>query len=724
MRHDWRVGVLAAVLGLVSPAAGLEDVAEGGLAGADAGFAPAAPDGRRSVLIRLAPSASLRGDRRAVADSLAADAGLDIEILRQFRYVPAVLVLAGETDIAALADDPRVDAIHAERVAFETLESAVPITQAPTMWTEGVEGQGRSIAVLDSGVDQSHPAFAGRIRDSACFGTPIAGFEDSFYSLCANGTTRDTESENAGDAALCEGFRQCEHGTLVSGAALGNSTSPLSQGVAREADLVVVQTKAGYTGDVCADGIRCRSGSISDLIAALEWLYDERDRLDLAAINMSVGFFRDDDGIGECDHPMEVIVRMLRDAGVAVTSANGNDGASTQGFPPCLPSTIDVGATDDFDRMATFSNNSSAVELLAPGVDLLLPVPTFYAESGYFTGAGTSAAAPMVAAAFTLLRQVQPRATTDQILTALQETGRQVFDVRLDHEGVPFNIERPRIKIADASTALETTFRFGPRLSAAVLPQMRSISPSPGADGVERDIGAGTATAFATLINSADYPARNCRITPPAFFTGQFSFTQTDPQTNAVVGAANTPVDIAAGGSASFVFAMTPDTAYSEMEMTLNFRCDGDFGAPSVAGVNRFVLSASGLGAPDLPAVAATLSGDGVVRGQVGGATAFAVSAVNIGADGALTVSVNDNGLTLPLSLEICPTNPSTGVCLEARAATTTQQLNNGDVGTYSVFVRADGDVAFLPARNRLRVEFRDAGGALRGSTSVAVRAD
>ncbi|MEE2566769.1 S8 family peptidase [Hyphobacterium marinum] len=685
-----------------------------GLAGTEEGGPLRAPDGRQVLLVALQPDALAADTRQdALFDRLEDVAGPGITVVQRFRYVPAVLVMASDAEAVRLRADPRVRSVHPELLADETLASGVPITQAPAMWSNGIEGHGRSIAILDSGVDQSHPAFAGRIRDSACFGAPIAGYEDSFYSLCANGTTRDTGSENAGDARLCEGFRQCEHGTLVAGAALGQGGPVNGDGVARGADLVVVQTKAGYTGDVCADGIRCRSGTISDLMLALEWLYDERDRLDLAAINMSVGFYRADAASGECgDHPMEVIVRLLRDAGVAVTAANGNDGESLQHFPPCLPSTIDVGATDDFDRVASFSNNSAAVELMAPGVDLTLPAPEFYAESGYFTGAGTSAAAPMVAGAFTLLAQAHPRATIEQRLDVLQTTGRQVIDVRLDQDGVPFNVIRPRINIADAATSLDTVFRYGPRLGAAVLPQMRSIGPG------------GTATAFATLVNASEYPATQCRITPPAHFEGVFSFTRTDPATNAVMGVENAPVDIPAGGSASFVFAMTPSAEYDSMEMTLNFRCDGGFGAPGIRGVNRFILSADNQAVPDLAAVSATLSGDGIVRSTVGGATAFAVSAVNIGTADDITVSVTDGGRDLGASIDICPTDPATGACSAPRAATATRSLATNTVGTYSIFVQTPDAIDFDPARNRLSVEFRDTGGGLRGATSVAIRAD
>lgn len=65
---------------------------------------------------------------------------------------------------------------------------------------------------------------------------------------------------------------------------------------------------------------------------------------------------------------------------------------------------------------------------------------------------------------------------------------------------------------------------------------------------------------------------------------------------------------------------------------------------------------------------------------------------------------------------------PQTGVCLVAPAASVTTTINANATPTFGIFVTASGSVPFSPAVNRVFVQFADASGAVRGSTSVAVR--
>lgn len=248
-------------------------------------------------------------------------------------------------------------------------------------------------------------------------------------------------------------------------------------------------------------------------------------------------------------------------------------------------------------------------------------------------------------------------------------------------------------------------------LLSAVLPGSRSVQ-----------VGA-TATAFVTIINAGAQPAASVGISlagpaPVAFF-----YQRTDPLTNVPTGAPNTPADIPAGGSQSFVVALTPLAAMAPTDVEFNFCGPGGLPVGTVKGLNTLLLSASTTPIPDIVALAATLAGDGIVNvpGPTGTGV-FAVATVNVGAGAAITATANTGGTALPTSLTICETNPTSGVCLAPPSSSVTTSINANATPTFGIFVQGTGDIPFNPAINRIFVNFQDTGGSTRGSTSVAVR--
>jgi len=240
-----------------------------------------------------------------------------------------------------------------------------------------------------------------------------------------------------------------------------------------------------------------------------------------------------------------------------------------------------------------------------------------------------------------------------------------------------------------------------------------------------RSVQVGTpATAFGTIINAGNSTAAGCSIAPLDNVAADFSYQTTDPATNALTGTANTPVDIPAGASQSYVFAFTPTADIAPIDVRLNYDCNNTDPAPIVTGLNTLLFSASSSPVPDIVALAATASNDGTVSlpGSFG-ANAFAVATVNVGASATITASVDTGGVTLPLGLALCETNPGTGACLGGTGASVTTTINTNATPTFSIFVSGDGTfVPFDPANNRITVRFRDGGGVTRGSTSVAVQ--
>jgi FtsP/CotA-like multicopper oxidase with cupredoxin domain len=244
---------------------------------------------------------------------------------------------------------------------------------------------------------------------------------------------------------------------------------------------------------------------------------------------------------------------------------------------------------------------------------------------------------------------------------------------------------------------------------SAVLPQSRSVQ-------------VGTpATAFATIANAGAGTASQCLISPQVSIPASFDYQTTDRVTNVTTGLANTPVDIGAGQSQSFVFAFTPNAPIPSTDIPLNFACANAPPAP-VSGINVLNLSASNTPVPDVIALVASADPGYVDLPGASGTGAFAVATVNLGAAAPITVSADTGDAGLPVSIAICQTNPATGACTASPAAKVTTNIGANARPTFGIFVTGNAAIPDLPAVNRVFVRFTETSGALRGETSVAVR--
>src|SRR5262249_17754670 len=149
-----------------------------------------------------------------------------------------------------------------------------------------------------------------------------------------------------------------------------------------------------------------------------------------------------------------------------------------------------------------------------------------------------------------------------------------------------------------------------------------------------------TATAFATMIWTGSEPATGCSITPSTQVPAAFLYQTTDPTTNALTGSPNSPVTIPPGGSQSFLIGLTPTAAFAPTDVQLSFACANTAAAPLTPELDTLLLSSSTGPVPDLVALSATLSGDGIVNiSGAAGAGAFSVATVNLGAADNVTAS-------------------------------------------------------------------------------------
>ena len=249
-------------------------------------------------------------------------------------------------------------------------------------------------------------------------------------------------------------------------------------------------------------------------------------------------------------------------------------------------------------------------------------------------------------------------------------------------------------------------------LFSAVLPASRSV-----------EVGA-TATAFATLINAGTATAEGCGLQLPDTLAAGFFYQSSDQETNAVVGQPNQPVDIPAGGSQSFVFGITPNEALSATEVALRFQCANATDAASFVGLNTLLLSASATPVPDLIALAATTTRNGVME-LTNNNGFFTAATINVGSASTITVSTDTGGTALPIILSLCQTNPATSACINPVVPNTEPvmvEIAEGDTPTFAVFASGDESIPLDPANSRVFIRFSDDSGEVRGATSVAVQ--
>ena len=247
---------------------------------------------------------------------------------------------------------------------------------------------------------------------------------------------------------------------------------------------------------------------------------------------------------------------------------------------------------------------------------------------------------------------------------------------------------------------------------AAVLPSTRAVAVNV------------PATAFATLINASTNDAASCSVDLASNIPATFSYQQTNPTTNAPIGPMNPLLDLAAGASATLVFSLTPTAAINSQDIEFDFECgNADSPAGVITGVNTFQLAATTGGSADLIALAATIGNTGITDiPGVDGTGTFSVATINLGNTDTITVSADSGDANLPVEFFVCETD-ATGNCVSELTASLSLEIAANDSGTFSVFVRGEGNVpGDDPANNRAFVRFTDSTGRGVGGTSVALQ--
>lgn len=280
---------------------------------------------------------------------------------------------------------------------------------APSLWGQGITGQGVVVATLDTGVDINHPDIGPKWRGGANSWFDPSGEYTSPY---------DTNG----------------HGTQTMGLIVGGDSGGSAIGVAPGAQWISARI-FDNSG----------SASYSNIHLAFQWLLDPdgdptvNDAPDVVSHAWGLS-----DAVGVCEPEFQADIEVLRAAGIAVAVSAGNAGpaSATSLSPANYALTLAVGAVDAFSNVANFSSRGPSAcdgtifpSVVAPGVNVRTADLTFggLIPDAYINVSGTSFAVPQIAGGMALLKSAVSRATSSEIESVMMSSSVDIDTIGADN---------------------------------------------------------------------------------------------------------------------------------------------------------------------------------------------------------------------------------------------------------------------------------------------------
>ncbi|HAX02387.1 MAG TPA: hypothetical protein DEA30_00655 [Acholeplasmataceae bacterium] len=259
---------------------------------------------------------------------------------------------------------------------------ALDLMDVTEAWTSIDTAADVIVAIVDTGIDTDHEEFTGRILQTSYNARTKVVSETSLSHV---------EDDNG-------------HGTMVAGIIAANKNNSKGvAGIVQGSKLLVIKANNADNPTTTED----ESDSFLESSIAEAIHYARLNGADI--INLSLGTSSTN------TVTKNAIDQALAD-GIIIVGASGNDGDTTKYYPASYPGVISVGSVDSVANISSFSNYNDAVDVSAPGSQIVSTT----LNNGYASGSGTSFAAPQVAGVLALMKGYFPTLNSSAIITQLQ----------------------------------------------------------------------------------------------------------------------------------------------------------------------------------------------------------------------------------------------------------------------------------------------------------------
>lgn len=574
------------------------------------------------ILIGLNPGRAGLATTAAAIDSLGTQAGqlpqlgaVRLKLRAGLSIAAAIQQLQGRPGVRYAEPNHVLHALTDPNDDYYSTDQYAPqLTQANLAWDLWTPTATTVIAIVDTGIDNTHPDLKNKIfRDAS----GIVG-----YSALTG--ARDDAKDGNGHGTHCSGIAAAEinNTTGIAGIAGWNPAIPNSNSFIKLMPVKVLDANGDGTDATVADGV--------------VWAADHGARV----ISLSLG------GTGTST-PLSDAMQYAWNKGCVIAAAAGNESTSTLSYPAAYPHVIAVAATNSSDTLTSYSNYGSWVNVAAPGSHIFSTTPTYTTPENlslnYDYLSGTSMATPHVAGEAALLFSMAPALTNVQVRSIILTS----VDPYTPYSGRTIASGGGRINIYKAVSAIAPP----PGVSAV------AVAPDPVNGGLN-------ATGTVTLTRFAPSGGETVTLASSNTAVAQVPATVTVPAGSSSATFAVTTTGVAAATSVtlSATASATTKTAVlkvyrpiiSNLTFSPNPIVGGVWGVGTItlrglapAGGQVVVLSSGNTAVAEVPATVTVLPGESTAK--------FNIRTHGVASATTVQITANVNGYVWTIPLRVYP---------------------------------------------------------------------